>query len=75
MLVGEGRIKNIEIHVRVGEHDWKKIKKIKRSIELPYEIHTYGIETDVIRILQKTTAGTGRILTLELYQIELQNSS
>lgn len=75
VLIGEGHVRNIEIHGRVDEHDWKRIEKIKTLVEFPYEIHTYGLEADAIRILQKTMVGKGRIKKLELYKIELQNSS
>ena len=69
VLLGEGHIRNIEVHARVSTDDWKIIAKPKTLINFPYEIQTYGLEADAIRILQKTIAGKGRIITLQLYKI------
>jgi hypothetical protein len=69
VLLGEGHIRNIEVHARVSEDEWKIISQPKTLIEFPYEIQTYGLKADAIRILQKTMAGKGRIITLQLYKI------
>jgi len=69
VIVGKGRIQNIEIQARIDKDEWKTIKNIKRVITFPYEIHTM-VRADAIRILQKTVTGKGRIETIELYKVK-----
>jgi len=75
VLVGEGHIRNIEIYARIEEHKWKKLKEVKTLVKFPYEVNTYSLEADAIRILQKTMVGKGRIQSIKLYQIVLQQKS
>lgn len=66
VIHGSGKVKNIEIYAREAKHKWKLIKRIKRAVTFPAEIHMV-VHADAIRILQKTTAGRGRIDTVKFY--------
>ena len=52
VILGEGTIRNIDIYARDAKDNWKLIKKMKKPVTLPLEIHTI-VHADAIRILQK----------------------
>jgi len=66
VIIGWGTVRNLEIHACIEEYHWKPIKKIKKKVTFPIEIHTM-VRTDAIRIFQLTVAGRGGIDTIELY--------
>jgi len=69
VIVGDGKVKNIEVQARVHSGEWETIKNIKKMIELPYKIRTM-VQADAFRILQKTMTGRGKIETIELYSLK-----
>ena len=66
VILGEGTIRNIDIYARTAQDNWKLIKKTKKPVTFPFEIHTI-VHTDAIRILQKTVTGKGHIDTVQFY--------
>jgi len=66
VILGEGTIRNIDIYARDAKDNWKLIKKTKKPVTFPFEIHTI-VHTDAIRILQKTVTGKGHIDTVQFY--------
>ena len=48
-LIGEGKLRNIEIHVRDAKQRWQPKKKIHRINQLPLDI-PLTVETDAIKI-------------------------
>ena len=69
ILLGEGKVQNIDIYARDGEFNWKEIKKIKDTVTFPLEI-TMVANTDAIRIIQKSVTGKGQIHTVEFYTLK-----
>ena len=68
IILGEGKVQNIDIYARDGEFNWKEIKKIKDIVTFPLEI-TMVANTDAIRIIQKSVTGKGQIRTVEFYTV------
>lgn len=68
ILLGKGKVQNIDIYARDGEFNWKEIKKIKDTVTFPLEI-TMVANTDAIRIIQKSVTGKGQIHTVEFYTV------
>ncbi|MCY3743921.1 MAG: hypothetical protein OXH00_23140 [Candidatus Poribacteria bacterium] len=69
IILGEGKVQNIDIYARDGEFNWKEIKKIKDTVTFPLEI-TMVANTDAIRIIQKSMTGKGQIHTVEFYTLQ-----
>jgi len=69
IILGEGKVQNIDIYARDGEFNWKEIKKIKDTVTFPLEI-TMVANTDAIRIIQKSVTGKGQIHTVEFYTLQ-----
>ena len=72
IILGEGKVQNIDIYARDGEFNWKEIKKIKDTVTFPLEI-TMVANTDAIRIIQKSVTGKGQIHTVEFYTLTSEN--
>ncbi|MDE0397233.1 MAG: hypothetical protein OXL96_05440 [Candidatus Poribacteria bacterium] len=72
IILGEGKVQNIDIYARDGEFNWKEIKKIKDTVTFPLEI-TMVANTDAIRIIQKSVTGKGQIHTVEFYTLKSEN--
>lgn len=72
ILLGEGKVQNIDIYARDGEFNWKEIKRIKDTVTFPLAI-TMVANTDAIRIIQKSVTGNGQIHTLEFYTVTSEN--
>ena len=72
IILGEGKVQNIDIYARDGEFTWKEIKKIKDTVTFPLEI-TMVANTDAIRIIQKSVTGKGQIHMVEFYTITPEN--
>ena len=71
VLLGSGKVQNIEIHVRDKRNQWKPTKKIPSGIRFPFEILLIA-KTDAIRIVRPSTTGSGRINTVQFYTIAEQ---
>ena len=69
IILGEGKVQNIDIYARDGEFNWKEIKKIKDTVTFPLEM-TMVANTDAIRIIQKSVTGKGQIHTVEFYTLQ-----
>lgn len=72
IILGEGKIQNIDIYARDGEFNWKMIKRIKNKVIFPLEI-TMVANTNAIRIIQKSVTGKGQIHTVEFYTVTSEN--
>lgn len=68
VLLGSGKIRNIEIHVRDKRNQWEPTKKVPGGIEFPFEILLIA-ETDAIKIVKHAMTGAGRIETVQFYTI------
>ncbi|RKU17641.1 hypothetical protein C6503_10765 [Candidatus Poribacteria bacterium] len=68
MLLGSGKIRNIEIHVRDKRNQWEPAKKIPGGIEFPYEIPLIA-KTDAIKVIKHSMTGAGRIETIQFYTV------
>ena len=68
VLLGSGKIQNIEIYTRDKRNQWEPKKKVPGAIRFPYEIFLFA-ETDAIKIIQPSTTGTGRIEKVQFYTI------
>ena len=68
VLLGSGKIQNIEIHVRDKRNRWEPVKKIPGGIRFPFEILLIS-ETDAIRIVRPSTTGSGRIEAVQFYTV------
>ena len=68
ILLGSGKIQNIEIYTRDKRNQWERKKKVSGAIRFPYEIYL-SAETDAIKIIQPSTTGTGHIETVQFYTI------
>ena len=68
VLLGSGKIQNIEIHVRDKRDQWEPAKKVPGGIQFPFEILLIA-ETDAIKIVKPTTTGGGRIETVQFYTV------
>ena len=68
VLLGSGKIRNIEIHVRDKRNQWEPVKKVPGGIEFPFEIPLRA-ETDAVKIIKHAMTGAGRIQTVQFYTI------
>ena len=68
VLLGSGRIQNIEIHVRDKRNQWAPFKKVPGTIRFPFEILLIA-ETDAIKIIRPSTTGRGRIEAVQFYTV------
>ena len=68
VLLGSGKIRNIEIHVRDKRNQWEPVKKVPGGIQFPFEIPLIA-ETDAIKIIKHAMTGAGRIETVQFYTI------
>jgi len=51
VLLGSGKIKNIQIHTRDKRNRWKPVKKVPGGIEFPFAILLIA-KTDAIKIVK-----------------------
>ncbi len=72
IILGEGKVQNIDIYARDGEFNWKEIKRIKDNVPFPIEM-TMIANTNAIRIVQKSLTGKGQIHTVEFYTLQSEN--
>ena len=68
VLLGSGKIRNIEIHVRDKRNQWEPTKKIPGGIEFPFEIPLVA-ETDAVKIIKHAMTGAGNIETVQFYTV------
>ena len=68
VLLGSGKIRNIEIHTRDKRNRWEPVKKVPGGIEFPFEI-TLIAETDAIKIVKHAMTGAGNIETVQFYTV------
>ena len=68
VLLGSGKIRNIEIHARDKRNQWEPVKKVPGGIEFPFEIPLIA-ETDAIKITKHAMTGAGHIETVQFYTI------
>ena len=68
VLLGSGKIRNIEIHARDKRNQWEPVKKVPGGIQFPYEILLIA-ETDAIKIVKHAMTGAGRIEVVQFYTI------
>ena len=68
VLLGSGKIRNIEIHVRDKRNQWEPVKKVPGGIEFPFEIPLIA-ETDAIKIIKHAMTGAGHIETVQFYTV------
>lgn len=73
VILGSGKIKNIDIHAREDANRWKLIKNVKRAIQFPFELPLRA-ETNAIRISHRSTTGKGYIDTIQFYTITEKSS-
>ncbi len=68
VLLGSGKIRNIEIHARDKRNQWEPVKKVPGGIEFPFEIPLIA-ETDAIKIIKHAMTGAGHIETVQFYTV------
>ena len=68
VLLGSGKIRNIEIHVRDKRNQWEPVRKVPGGIQFPFEI-LLTAETDAIKIIKHAMTGAGRIETVQFYTV------
>ena len=68
VLLGSGKIRNIEIHVRDKRNQWEPVKKVPGGIQFPFEIPLIA-ETDAIKIIKHAMTGAGRIEMVQFYTV------
>ena len=68
VLLGSGKIRNIEIHVRDKRNQWVPAKKVPGGIQFPFEILLIA-KTDTIKIIKHSMTGAGRIEKVQFYTI------
>lgn len=68
VLLGSGKIRNIEVHVRDKRNQWEPVKKVPGGIEFPFEIPLIA-ETDAVKIIKHSMTGAGRIETIQFYTV------
>lgn len=67
-LIGEGKLRNIEIHVRDVKQRWQLKKKIHQINQLPLDIPLV-VETDSIKIKKYHTTVFGEIKTIQFFTV------
>jgi len=50
-----GRVRNLEVFVRTGENEWKRIKQIKQSSDSAIIVRTF-IRGNAVRVIRKTVS-------------------
>ena len=68
VLLGSGKIRNIEIHVRDKRNQWVPTKKVPGGIQFPFEIPLIA-KTDAIKIIKHAMTGAGNIDTIQFYTV------
>ena len=68
VLLGSGKIRNIEIHVRDKRNQWVPTKKVPGGIQFPFEIPLIA-KTDAIKIIKHSMTGAGNIDTIQFYTV------
>ena len=68
VLLGSGKIRNIEIHTRDKRNQWEPAKKVPGGIEFPFEIPLIA-KTDAVKIIKHALTGAGRIETIQFYTV------
>lgn len=68
VLLGSGKIRNIEIHLRDKRNQWEPAKKVHGGIQFPYEIPLIA-KTDAIKIIKHAMTGAGNIETVQFYTV------
>lgn len=68
VLLGSGKIQNIELHVRDNRNRWTPAKKVPGGIQFPYEILLIA-KTDAIKIVKHSMTGAGRIEKVQFYTV------
>ena len=68
VLLGSGKIRNIELHVRDKRNRWAPTKKVPGGIQFPFEILLIA-QTDAIKIIKHSMTGAGRIETVQFYTV------
>ena len=68
VLLGSGKIRNIEVHVRDKRNQWEPAKKVHGGIEFPFEIPLIA-ETDAVKIIKHAMTGAGRIEAVQFYTV------
>ena len=66
VILGSGKIQNIDIHARDDSNHWKLVKRLQRAIQFPFELPLRA-ETDAIKISHRSTTGKGNIDTIQFY--------
>ena len=68
VILGSGKIRNIEIHVRDKRNQWEPVKKVPDGILFPFEIPLIA-KTDAIKIIKHSMTGAGRIEAVQFYTV------
>ena len=68
VILGSGKIQNIDIHARDDSNHWKLVKRVQKAIQFPFELPLRA-ETDPIKISHRSTTGKGNIDTIQFYTI------
>ena len=68
VLLGSGKIRNIEIHVRDKRNRWAPAKKVPGGIQFPYEIPLIA-RTNAVKIIKHAMTGAGRIEKVQFYTV------
>jgi len=66
--LGEGTVTNVDIYARNSENNWKRIKKIKKTVGFPIEINVV-LKADAVRINQKRIRGRGSINSVRFFAL------
>ena len=67
-LIGEGKLRNIEIHVRDAKQRWQLKQKIHQINQLPFDI-SLAVDTDAIKIKKIPTTVFGEIETIQFFTV------
>ena len=65
VLLGSGKLQNIEVHVRDEKRQWELVKKVPGG-RLPLEIPLTA-ETDAVKIIKLSKTASSRIQTIQFY--------
>ena len=68
VILGEGTVTNVDSYARNSENNWKRIKKIKKTVGFPIEINVV-LKADAVRINQKRIRGRGRINSVRFFAL------
>lgn len=67
-LIGEGKLRNIEIHVRDAKQRWQPKQKIHRINQLPFDMPLF-VDTDAIKVIKFPTTVFGEIETIQFFTV------